>query len=142
MKKCFLLICLCVFIGIFITGCSGDTVRSDVDIDLTELSITMMQAEFNRIISDSDDYIGKTIRAGGTLRTMLIDNAGNYAHYIVVIPGDDCCWSGFEFKRDESYNFPRDYPRQDASIVISGTLSRYRESGVTYLYIAVDEFSS
>jgi hypothetical protein len=123
-----------------ITGCANDVSESDVDIDLSELSMTMIQAEYARILSNADDYSGKTIRVVGAYYTLFFENPGTRFHYIIIIPGDECCQEGFEFRRAGDYDFPGDYPSQNAMIQITGTLRRDEDIGLSYLYIAVDDF--
>jgi len=135
------LITLSVVISLFGCSNSSDVGDVDVDIDLSELSMTMMQAEYQRIFSNAEEHIGKTIKVYGSYYTMQIDNAGNIAHFVIVIPGDACCQLGFEFKRDDGSVFPDDYPVQNSMILITGTLDVYEQFGASYIYIDVDEFT-
>ena len=140
MIKRLVVFCLSVLFVFSLVGCSDAADKNDVDIDLSGLSMTMMQAEYQRILSNPRDFIGKTIRAIGLYRTMIIDDAGNYTHSIIIVPGDECCLLGFEFQPDGDIGFPDDYPAQDARIKITGTIDEYNRSGALYLYIAVDSF--
>jgi len=141
MKK-YLIIIYFIFLAILlITGCESDKKsESDVDIDLSELSMTMIQAEYSRIISNADEYSGKSIKIYGSYYTLLYNDPGKRFHYIVIIPGDECCQTGMEFRRDGDHVFPDDYPSQNAMIQITGTLQKDLEIGSLYLYIAVDDF--
>jgi hypothetical protein len=139
MKRCFVLLFFCLFTALLITGCTEDAHESDVDIDWSELSLTMIEAEYTRILSNANDYSDKTIRANGLYYTLEFGNPANRFHYIIVIPGDECCWMGLEFRRDDEYSFPADYPSQNAIIQITGTLRKNEEIGPSYLYIAVDD---
>jgi len=140
MKKYIVLLCLILFTALLVTGCANDESENDVDIDLSELSMTMIQAEYARILSNADDYVGKTIKAYGAYYTLLFSNSGTRFHYIIIVPGDECCQMGFEFRRGDDYDFPDDYPSQNAMILITGTLLKDEEIGASYLYIAVDDF--
>ena len=146
MKK-FLLIMFIIFsAALFITGCETyakeiDTKESDVDIDLSELSLSIIQTEYSQIVSNATDYSGKTIRAYGSYYTLFFDDTGKHSHYIIVVPGDECCRLGFEFRRDGDYVFPQDYPSENAIILITGTLHRDADSGLSSIYIDVDELS-
>ena len=140
MKKYILLLFFVLFTALLTTGCTNDTDENDVDIDLSDLSMTIIEAEYSRILSNADDYNGKTIRAYGLYYTLLFSNSGDRFHYIIVVTGDECCQMGFEFRRDGDYIFPDDYPSQNAIIQITGTLTKDEEIGPSYLYIDVDEF--
>lgn len=141
MKIILKVVCFIIITVTFLTGCAKEPDTNGVDLDLSGLSITMVQAEYERIISNADDYIGKTIKVFGSFRTYLTDDAGGIAYYVIIIPGDDCCQMGFEFKRDGNYTFPDDYPAQNSMILISGTLDRHEVFNSLSLYISVDEFT-
>jgi len=143
MKKYLVLLHLVLFTALLTTGCtndSNDANENGVDVDLAGLSMTIVQAEYERILSNADDYSGKTIRVNGLFYTLDFGDPGNRVHYIIIVMGDECCQLGFEFRRDGNYKFPGDYPSQNAMILITGTLHKDEEIGPSYLYIAVDEF--
>ena len=122
-------------------GCSGDSEKNgrSADVDLTLLSTTMAQAEFQNISARSSDFMGKTIRVNGTYNSMFFDQTGNFYHYVIVVEGDDCCRQGFEFKlTDEDFALD-DFPAQGTKIEITGVLSMYEELGMKYVYLAADE---
>jgi len=141
MKKSLVVFLIMLQISISLYGCSNSSDGVDVDIDLSELSMTLIEAEYQRIVSSSEEYKGKTIKLYGSYQAMQIDNDGNVAHFIIVIPGDECCQMGFEFKRDESYSFPDDYPSQNSMILITGKLDKHERFGASYTYIDVNEFT-
>ena len=140
MKKSIILLCALIFFCILTISCSNDTGDSDVDVDLSVLSTTMAQAEYENIIINSEKYIGKTIRAAGTYFT-ITDDTGSYYHYVIIIPGDDCCQLGFEFKRDGNYIVPDDYPENSAAIEVTGILNKGEDRGFPYLYLASAEMT-
>jgi len=143
MKKCVITVCF-IFIAVMaVAGCAGQSENTDkapVDIDLTELSMTMIQAEYERIVSSPDENIGKTISVYGSLLTYIYDADYKLAHFVIIVQGDECCQMGFEFKIDGDYEFPDDYPQQNSMIKITGTLNIHEIFGTEYLYIAVDEY--
>jgi len=141
MKKLLFLIFLTTLISIYAIGCANDINERDVDIDLSELSMTMIQAEYQKIISNPEDYMGKTIKVYGSYYILPLDNAGNIAHYVIIVQGDECCQMGFEFKRDGNYVYPEDYPSQNSMIQITGTLDKHEQFGAVYIYIDVDELT-
>jgi len=143
MRKCLILLCLLFIVCLSVIGCAGESERNDVDfdVDLTSLSSTMVQAEYERIVSNSEDYIGKTIRASGTYRIMANNDTGDFAHYIIIVQGDDCCQMGFEFKRDGDFSFPGDYPKPNAVIEITGVLDTHKAFGASYLYIEAHDLT-
>jgi hypothetical protein len=147
MKKYVILLCLLSFACISAFGCSdrndngneSDSIKTDID--LTVLSATLVEAEYNNILSNFDNYEGKTIKASGTYYSLFFEQADRHLHYIIIVPGDECCQLGFEFIRDGEYAVPDDYPVQNAGIEIIGVLGRYEEHGSRYPYIAVKEIN-
>ena len=128
------------FFSIFAISCSNDAGDSDVDVDLSKLSTTMAQAEYENIVSNSGKYIGKTIRAAGTYYDTYNSTGENF-HYIIIIQGDECCQLGFEFKREGEYSAPDDYPAISSPIEVTGILSRGDDRGFPYLYLASAEIT-
>jgi len=145
MKNFLILVFPIIAFVLLLTGCSNDVndndVDIDVDIDLSSLSQTIIQAEYQRIVANADDNIGKSIMLLGTYQSVFIEGDGDYAHFIIIVQGDECCQMGFEFKRKGDYSFPDDYPEQNTVILITGVLDTLERFGSTYLYVDVDDFS-
>ena len=138
MKKFLLLLLIVLFACLSAAGCTTDK-DSDVDVDLTALSTTVAQAEFQNILSNVEDYLGKTVKVSGQYYSLFVERTGNYYHYVITVPGDECCMMGFEYKLSGDFTYPDDYPAQDTMIEVTGTFERYEESGSSYLHIAADD---
>jgi len=123
------------------TNGNANASEFDVDIDFTLFSRTIVEAEFQNIIDNSEQYMGKTIRVIGTYFPLFMAESGTTYHYIIIVAGDECCQLGFEFLRDGDYVVPDDYPAQGTLIEIIGVLDRYEEFGTSYIYLAVLEMS-
>jgi len=143
MKKKLIVLCILLLTGIFAISCSNDTVDSDdgIDVDLSVLSTTMAQAEYENIISNSEKYIGKIIRATGTYYSFSNESTGDYYHFVIIIQGDSCCQMGFEFKLDGDYSAPNDYPEENKIIEVTGTLKMADDRGFPYLFLASGEMT-
>ena len=129
-------------ISLFLSACGREPSNSDFDIDLAELSLTVIQAEYQRIVSNPDDYIGKTIRVYGSYQSFIANDTGNIVHYIIIVPGDVCCQLGFEFIRTANYKFPEDYPKQNSMILINGTLEKNDASSALRLIINATDITA
>jgi len=140
-KKSIIVLCILLLIGIFALSCSKDADNDGVDVDLSVLSTTMAQAEYENIVSNSGKYIGKTIRAAGIYYTMVNEQTGDLYHYVIIVQGDECCQLGFEFKRDGEYTVPDDYPGRNEAIEVTGVLSRGEDRAFPYLYLASAEMT-
>ena len=121
-------------------GCSDVSDERETDIDLTNLSQTVMQAEYQRILSNAESYVGQSIKLQGTYLPMIHD-INNVSHYIIIIQGDDCCQMGFEFKRSDDHIFPDDYPVRNSLIRLTGVLETYKAQGSSFLIVSVDDFT-
>jgi len=111
----------------------------DVDVDLTGMSATLAQAEFQRIVINYDRYMGMTIKASGAYFNLYLYNSDSYHHFVTVVAGDECCRMAFEFILSGDSVFPDDYPAGDTRIEVIGVLNSYEERGRTYLYLSADE---
>jgi len=131
---------LCVAFTL-ITGCEQNNDNptppdSGVDVDLTVLSTTMMEAQIQNIFDNSADFIGKTIKIQGNY--LPWDYEGRIIHYIMVECSSGCP-KGFEIMHsDDSYK----YPAEDTEIKLTGVFGLYDEDGYTDLpYLEVDDIT-
>ncbi len=123
------------------TGGGESGTAADVDIDLTTLSSTMVYAEVYNIMTNPDDYIGKTIRMRGPYINSFYDVTGLNYHYVMIKDAAACCQQGIEFKLPEDLAYPQDYPVVDTEIEVAGVFGSYDELDYTYYYLEVDEMS-
>jgi len=141
----------------FITGCADkpesqiaeytrgtrrtpeERAKTTVDIDLTELSATVLSAELTNIIINGGDYLGKTIRVSGFYNYLFYDELNTYYHFVITKDGDACCQEGLEFKWNGDHVFPDDYPSVRVPIEVDGVLSICEERNMRFYYLAVDD---
>ena len=123
-KKLAVLSALCLML-LLVAACSGNgTARADrdiaetrkasggvesVDVDLTGLSSTMAYAEVNNIVTNPENYFGKTIRMRGSYYAEYYDVTDLYYHFVVVEDVTACCRQGMEFVWNGKHNYPDDY---------------------------------
>jgi len=112
---------------------------SDVDFDLTKLGSTMLFAEVTNILSNPNDYMGKTIRIRGMINNSYYEETDKYYQYVLVGDAAACCQQGLEFIWSGDHTYPDDYPEDNAQIEVTGVYGRYEELGVGYCYLDVDE---
>lgn len=112
-----------------------DLKQYDVDIDLTTLNTTMLQARVNEILDNPNDYKGKTVRVTGSYNKSYYEQTGKYYNYVLGYDQTMCCaaW-GIEFLGD---CVPEEI-EQYTTIGLVGTFDFYEELGQTYFYINVD----
>ena len=100
---------------------------SDVDLDLTILSSTMVYSEVYNMLACPDDYMGKTIRMTG-VSNVYTDESTNKTYYSCIITdATACCTSGLEYELPEG-----EYPENGVEITVTGTFDVYDENGMHY----------
>jgi len=141
MKKYLIVLFILLLLGVSAAGCSSDNENeeNEVDVDLTGLSQTIVEAQFQHIMANSADFLGQTIRVIGTYYQLTFGEPATTYHYVIIVFGDECCQLGFEFKRDGDYKVPDDYPAMNELIEVIGVLGRYEEWGSSFLYLEVKE---
>lgn len=127
---------LCIMV--FSMASCGDSKTSssdsadNVDVDLTSLSSTMILSEVSNIMSNPDDYTGKTVKMTGNFA--VYEGTGDDDYYTAVLIQDatQCCKQGIEFKLKGDAKYPDDYPEVDSEITVVGTFETYTEGDYTY----------
>lgn len=113
---------------------------TEVDVDLTVLSSTMVYAEVYNMMSNPEEYVGKTIKIKGQYYSEYWDDTQRYYHYVIISDATACCQSGIEFIWDDNYHvYPDEYPENDTEIEISGVFDSYEELGQKYYYLSVED---
>ncbi|MCR5577353.1 MAG: hypothetical protein K6F56_10125 [Oscillospiraceae bacterium] len=95
------------------------------DVDLTQLSSTMVYSEVYAMVYEPDLYIGKTVKMKGQFATQEYNGSRLYA--CIVKDATACCAQGLEFELAESRVFPDDYPEPGTEITVIGCFDTYRE---------------
>lgn len=145
MKKFILLLIsvLLIFslVGFSLVGCGGDeNVDTTVDIDLTNLSSTMVYSEVYNMMYEPENYIGKTVKMEGTTSIFHDETTGVTYYACVIADATACCQQGLEFVLADSYD-QSDYPELDQYIVVKGVFETYEENGITYCHLVNAEMS-
>lgn len=122
---------------------SGD---GETDIDLTQLNSSMVYAQVSDMINNSDNYLGKTVKAKGTF-SYFQDSDGREFFAVLISDATACCAQGIEFVLDGDYSYPDDYPADGTEITVVGKFNYYEENGYTYVQLTdaamtADESSS
>ena len=140
MKKFLFLIMF--FYLLLAAGCADNAgAKRGADVDLTEMSSTMVYAEVYNIMTNPDEYMGKTIKMSGLYYASYYDLTDLYYHYVVVEDATACCAQGLEFVWDGEHAYPDDYPEEQTNIEVAGVFGSYDELGRTYYFITVGEIN-
>ncbi len=110
---------------------TAEATSSDVDIDLTAMSSTMVYAEVYNIVMSPKDYIGKTVKMSG--ECIVTPNEDNTKVYYACLIKDAtaCCSQGLEFELEDDNN----YPEAGETVTVSGVFGTYEEDGVLYCHL-------
>lgn len=105
-----------------------------VDVDLTQLSSTMVYSEVYAMVCAPEDYLGKTVRMRGLFASQEVEGQRLYA--CIIQDATACCAQGLEFEPENAEKLPE----PGAEITVQGTFDCYQEEtgdGNFYLYLVL-----
>ena len=103
-----------------------------VDVDLTQLSSTMVYSEVYAMVYEPESYLGKTVRMRGLFASQEVEGQTYYA--CIIQDATACCAQGLEFEPENAEKLPE----PGAEITVQGTFDCYQEEsgdGNFYLYL-------
>jgi len=133
--------CVLLLLGLFACsvfaacgGSSKDISGTDVDVDLTKLGGNILYAQVYSMVSEPDEFLGKSVRMEGFFTPYdEYDKKGNVVETRMscfVPDAQGCCSQGIEFVLDGDYKYPEDYPEVGAPITVEGTFDTYEIYGL------------
>ena len=102
-----------------------------VDLDLTQLSSTMVYSEVYNIMTRPEDYVGQTIRLEGQCLSAYYEPTKTTYYSIVVQDATACCAQGIEYVLTDGQSYPAD--GGDATVV--GRFESYDEEGTVWYHL-------
>lgn len=105
------------------------------EIDLTQMSSTMIYSYVYNITTAPDEFLGQRFRIAGTYDESYWDQTDQTYHYIVIADATSCCAQSLEFVLTDTGTA---YPQIGDEIELSGILSTYLEEGTLYLHVEAD----
>ena len=133
MKKWTLLLILAMLLSLGACG-SQPAADAQIDVDLTQLSSTMVYSEVFNMMYEPEPYVGKTVRMEGLLTRYHVDSTGNDYYACIIQDATQCCAQGMEFAWAGEHS-PEEYPVEGTNIVVTGTFGTYDEDGMVYCQI-------
>lgn len=115
------------------SGNSAGTDKTEVEVDLTKLSSTMVYSEVYNMIDTPQDYMGKTVRMRGAFS--CIEGDGRYYFSCVISDATACCEQGLEFVLKDERAYPDGYPEEGTDITVVGVFDTYYEGEDRYCQI-------
>lgn len=106
---------------------------SDIDIDLTRLSSTMVYSEVYNMMNSPESYVGKVIRMDGKLAVYKYPERNYYT--CIIQDATACCQQGMEFLWAGNHKYPEDYPNEGDNIIVTGVFDIYYEGENKYVQL-------
>ncbi len=114
----------------------------DVDVDLTELNANMIYSQLYDMMTKPEEYSGKKVKLNGTFYTYEEPTTGKLYFSCFVADAAACCQQGLEFELINDYQYPVDYPAENAPITVSGIFETYMEGENMYCHLKDAVFAS
>lgn len=115
------------------TGIVPTKAEDGIDVDLTQLSSTMLYSEVYNMVMYPDEYIGKVVKAEGYFNVSTNTNTGKKYFMVQIDDAEACCSQGMEFELEGDYSYPEDYPEVGTDITVIGTFNTYIENEYTFI---------
>lgn len=109
------------------------TNASDIDVDLTRLSATMVYSEVNNMMTTPESYVGKVVRMNGKLAVYKYPERNYYT--CIIKDATACCQQGMEFLWAGNHKYPDDYPNEGDNIIVTGVFDIYYEGDSKYVQL-------
>ncbi len=140
MKKLILILAALVLVAT-LTACGGKTAATgttetaakaaqNIDVDLTQMSSTMIYSEVQNMMLKPADYVGKTVRMQGAFSVSEIGENRYFA--CIIKDATACCAQGIEFDWAGDHSYPADYPKDGSEITVTGEFTTYNEGQQQY----------
>ncbi len=111
---------------------AGEEGSEKVDVDLTQLSSTMVYSEVFAMMMDPEKYDGKRIKMTGLYNYYHDAMVNKDYSACVVQDATACCAQGIDFVLTDDYDYPEDYPEIDEEITVTGVFNIYQEGKYTF----------
>ena len=115
--------------------------EASVDVDLSVMDSDMIYATVYQMMSDPEQYVGKTFRIEGKFYVTYDEMTKNQYYYCVIKDATECCAQGLEFVGgDGSPIYPDEYPTDGTEVIVDGTFELYMENDSRYCRLANADF--
>lgn len=108
------------------------TEAKSVDLDLTQLSSTLIYSEVYNMLITPDDYKGKIVKMKGQFNKYTDEQTGETYNAVIIPDATACCQQGLEF---ELQNKTNPNFEQGTEITVVGTFDTYSEGELLYCHL-------
>ena len=102
----------------------------DADLDLTQLSSTVVYAEVYNMLVVPENYTDKIVRMTGEYQEYTDEQTGELYHSCVIYDALACCQQGVEFVLTDG-----DYPEEGTPITVVGRYETYTTPYYDYFHL-------
>ena len=106
-----------------------------VDLDLTQLSGTVVYAQVYDMIAQPDAYMGQVVKLKGSFSYYQDPDTLQEYFAAVIADATACCAQGIEFVWKGAHAYPQDYPPPGTEITVTGTFNTYFEGESMYVQL-------
>ena len=106
-----------------------------VDLDLTQMSATMIYSTIFDMLIMPEDYVEKNIKVKGWFQTYTDPYTAELYYAVIVPDATACCQQGLEFVWLGEHSYPTDFPETGADITVTGIYKLIENDGITYNYL-------
>ncbi|MCR5420747.1 MAG: hypothetical protein K6E98_07070 [Lachnospiraceae bacterium] len=106
--------------------------ENKIDIDLTQMSSTMIYTEVYNMMVAPDEYKGKSVKMEGLFSSYFDENKKKYYYACIVQDATACCAQGIEFEPLKACVYPEDFPKEGGMVTVTGIFDSYEEEGYKY----------
>ena len=100
-----------------------------VDIDISEMSGTIVYSTVYDMMWNPEDYVGKKVRITGYF-TLGEDQNGRQLFGCIVPDATACCAQGIEFVLKGDRKYPEDYPKLGQWMILQGEFTYYDDDNI------------
>lgn len=109
---------------------SGIYAGMEADLDLTQLSSTVVYAEVYNMLVTPENYTDKIVRMTGEYQEYIDEQTGELYHSCVIYDALACCQQGVEFVLTDG-----DYPEEGTTITVVGRYETYTTPYYDYFHL-------
>lgn len=100
-----------------------------IDVDLTQMSGTVVYAMVNQMVTEPRKFKGKHIKMKGFFSSYYDEEVERRFYGCVIQDALACCSQGLAFELSKPREYPKEYPEEGATIVIEGDFDYEKDEG-------------
>ncbi len=109
----------------------------DVQIDLTDMSATMVYSQVFDMVSYPSTYVGQVIKAKGVFNSVYYDEISTGYTFLIINDATGCCPQGIEFITTKEI----DLPEPGTEVEITGVFEAYSTGQFTYYRVVTNDIT-